>query len=378
MNVRAAPQETRELARQVQVLYCAACGFESARNVDILPVGHRSRRLHGHSFLAKVRATLPSESLRFPGAQVGALRHLLESAVAPLDYDVLNAHVSIPTDENIARWIRERFSLPYVESVGVQSTSDEGVDLDRSDQAHIWRRYSFQAAHRLPNVPEGHKCGRMHGHGFDVILHATQDVSNKQMGVDYDHLDALWKPIHAELNYGCLNDIQGLGNPTSELISSWIWHRLKPELPQLAWVTVYETASCGAHFDGSRYRIWKELSLDSAVRLTRSPADDARRRIHGHTYVLRLHLDAPLDEVLGWTVDFGDVKTLFDPIFRRLDHQPLYEIPGLVDNDVESVLRWIRQECAEPLPALNRIDLYETRGCGAILTLGEEAPALPI
>jgi 6-pyruvoyltetrahydropterin/6-carboxytetrahydropterin synthase len=120
------------------------------------------------------------------------------------------------------------------------------------------------------------------------------------------------------------------------------------------------------------------MSIDSAIQLSRAPSDDARHRIHGHTYVLRLHLDAPLDKLMGWTIDFGDVKDLFTPVFDRLDHQPLYELPGIEDNDVVSLLRWIRKECARQLPALNRLDLYETRGCGAILSLGAEPPALPI
>ena len=361
-----------------QIFYCAAVGFEAARNVDILPAGHRSRRLHGHSFTAKVRAALPADAMGFPGAQVGVLRRLLGSCVAPLDYDVINAHVGIPTDENIARWIRGRLSLPSVQSVGVQSTRNEGVDLDSEDHAHIWRRYSFEAAHQLPNVPVGHKCGRMHGHGFEVILHVSQNVAKKEMGVDYDRIDAVWAPIGAALDHRCLNEIPGLENPTSELIAGWLWRRVKERLPQLAWVTVYETASCGAHYDGLRYRIWKEMTLDSAVRLARAPAEEGGRRIHGHTYTLRLHLDAPLDELMGWTVDFGDVKELFAPVFRKLDHQPLYELPGVRDNDVESLLRWIRKESVPQMPSLKRIDLYETRGCGAILTQGSEAPALPI
>jgi 6-pyruvoyltetrahydropterin/6-carboxytetrahydropterin synthase len=361
-----------------QLLYTAAVGFEAARNVDILPTGHRSRRVHGHSFMSKVRASLPSTEVRFPGAEVGVLRHLLASAVAPLDYEMLNAKVRTPTDENIARWIRDRIALPEIHSLGVQSTMDEGVDLDGNDRAHIWRRYSFQAAHRLPNVPHGHKCGRMHGHGFEVIIHATQDLASKEMGVDYDQIDTFWAPIFAELNCACLNDIEGLENPTSELIASWIWNRLKSSFPELTWVTVYETATCGAHFDGMRYRIWKEMSMDSAVRLARAPSDDVRRRIHGHTYGMRLHLDAPLDKVLGWTVDFGDVKDLFTPVFNRLDNQPLYELPGVEDNDVASLLRWIKGEAEKLLPSLSRLDLYETRGCGAILSWGTEPPALPI
>lgn len=370
--------EQKQLAQEVHILYCAAIGFEAARNVGILPSGHRSRRLHGHSFVAKARASMPSEGFGFPGAQVGVLRNLLASCVAPLDYHVINTHVRTPTDENIARWIRGRLALAGIESVGVQSTIDAGVDLDRDDKAHIWRRYAFQAAHRLPNVPEGHKCGRMHGHGFEVIVHVTQDVSKKAMGLDYDQIDALWAPLRAQLDHRCLNEVDGLENPTSELIASWIWSRLKNVLPQLAWVTVYETATCGAHYDGKRYRIWKEMTLDSAVRMIRAPVDDARHRIHGHTYTLRLHLDAPLDEVMGWTIDFGDVKELFSPVFKKLDHQPLYELCGVEDNDVESLLWWLKKECSSVSPSLNRIDLYETRGCGAILSQGREPPALPI
>lgn len=118
--------------------------------------------------------------------------------------------------------------------------------------------------------------------------------------------------------------------------------------------------------------------MDSAVRLARAPVDDVRRRIHGHTYGMRLHLDAPLDKVLGWTIDFGDVKELFTPIFSKLDHQPLYELPGVGDNDVASLLRWIKAASQKQLPSLSRIDLYETRGCGAILSWGAEPPALPI
>ena len=177
--------------------------------------------------------------------------------------------------------------------------------------------------------------------------------------------------------YG-MGDIAGLGSPTSELLASWIWGRLEPELPGLSWVTVHETASCGAHFDGARYRIWKEFPLDSALRLARAPQGDARRRIHGRSLALRLHLEAPLDELLGWTVDFGDVKALFAPVFARLDHRPLYELPEVGDNDLASLLAWVRRACAGALPALERIDLYESPGCGALLAWGARPPALPV
>lgn len=361
-----------------QLLYDAAVGFEAARAVGFLPEGHRSRNLHGHSFLANVRAGLPEGWAAFSGGEVDDLRDCLSQAVSLLDYQHLNSRLEHPTDENLARWIRNQLGLSGIDTVGVQSTLHEGVDLDRHDRAHVWRRYIFQSAHQLPRVAPGHKCGTMHGHGFEVILHANQDLSTSAISVDYDYLDTLWAPIHAELDHACLNDIPGLENPTSEMLSSWIWRRLKPELPELSWVTVYETAACGAHFDGAHYRIWKELTFDSAVRLRHPPEGDRRRRVHGHTYTLRLHLHAPLDAVMGWTIDFGDVKEMFSPIFLKLDHKPLHELMGDEDASAASLVRWIKRQATAELPQLDRIDLYETRGCGAVLTWGELGPALPI
>ena len=361
-----------------RLIYTAAAAFEAARHVGILPEGHRSRRLHGHSFTGKIRALLPSGWAPFPGGEVDALREALSKALVPLDYRQLNDTIDQPTDENLARWLRGTLAVPGLDTVEIQSTVHEGADLDGLNHAHIWRRYTLQSAHRLPNVPPGHKCGRVHGHGFDVILHADTDLGTRPMGVDYDLLDTLWAPIHAELDHTFLNDIPGLENPTSELISSWLWARLKPELPELSWVTVFETSQCGASFDGASYRIWKEVTLDSALCLPRAPEGDLRRRVHGHTYTLRLHLSAPLDQVMGWTVDFGDVKTLFDPIFKAIDHRPLHEIADLGQADVGSLARWIRARAEPELPQLNRIDLYETRGCGAILSWGGRDIALPI
>lgn len=361
-----------------KTLFTAAAQFEAARHVDILPQGHRARRLHGHSFLASVRCALPSGWARFPGGEVDRLRTSLERRISQLDYRLLNEQIAQPTDENLARWVREHLDVPGLEQVGIQSTAHEGVDLDRAGHAHVWRRYMFQAAHRLPNVRAGHKCGRMHGHGFEVILHANQDLGDSDISIDFDHIDSVWAPFQEQLDYVCLNDLAGLQNPTSEMLSSWLWDRIKPRLPELSWITVYETGSCGANYDGARYRIWKELTLDSALQLRRAPDESALRRMHGHTYTLRLHLSAPLDQVMGWTVDFGDVKELFDPVFKALDHQPLHEISDLADCDTASIAHWILDKARPQLPQLDRVDLYETRGCGAIALSSEDGPSLPV
>jgi len=363
-------------------LTSASAGFESAAQISALPEGHRARRLHGHSYFATVRCALPPDWAVFAGGEVEELRRRLEACVAPLDHALLNELIPEPTDENIARWIHRRlsqdFDVPGIQQVGIQSTAHSGVDLDADGMAHVWRRYRFQAAHKLPNVPAGHKCGRMHGHGFEVILHANQDLGARDLSIDYDHLDEVWAPLHMQLNYQCLNAIAGLHNPTSEVMSSWLWARLKPVLPELSWVTVYETGSCGANFDGQDYRIWKELTLDSAIQLKRAPAGSPLRGIHGHTYTLRLHLSAPLDAVMGWTVDFGDVKTLFDPIFKAIDHRPLYEIADLPDGDTASLAAWVLAKARAGLPQLDRVDMYETRGCGSIVSAASDGPVIPV
>ena len=360
-----------------RVFHLAAAPFEAARRVAILPAGHRARRLHGHGFRARVRAALPARWAPFPGGETVALGDALRACVADLDYRDLNEHLAVPTDENLARWIRARLGVPGVASVGIRSTRDQGADLDALDHAHLWRRFRFEAAHCLPRVPAGHPCGRMHGHGFEVILHADQDLAGQDMGLDFDHLGSVWAPLQAELHLGCLNDLAGLENPTSELLAHWLWQRLKPALPALSWVSVYETVTAGCHYDGTHYRIWKEQRFEAALRLSAAPADDPRRRLHGHSYLLRLHLSAPLDQVLGWTVDYGDVKALFKPVYDRLDHHRLDELPGLAAADGAALVHWIRRHCAAALPALDRIDLYETPGCGVSLCWGDLGPALP-
>lgn len=368
-----------------QLFHTATAPFEAALRVPILPPGHRSNRLHGHSFTAQVRAELPTGWAPFDGAETDALREALARCIAPLDYADLNAELPAPTDENLARWVRDRLlgslvvpgSVPAIASVGIRSTAETGVDLDADDHAHLWHRFRFEAAHRLPNVPEGHQCGRMHGHGFEVILFADQDLAGADMGIDFDRIAAHWEPLGAELDHVCLNDIPGLSNPTSELLCQWLWQRVKPELPALSWVSVYETATAGCHFDGGHYRIWKDLRFEGALRLTRAPGGDRRRRLHGHSYLLRLHLSAPLDDVLGWTLDYGDVKTLFKPVYFQLDHHRLDQLPVLDGADPARLALWIREQVAAELPQLERIDLHQTPGCGVSLCWGSLGPALP-
>jgi 6-pyruvoyltetrahydropterin/6-carboxytetrahydropterin synthase len=101
--------------------------------------------------------------------------------------------------------------------------------------------------------------------------------------------------------------------------------------------------------------------------------------VYGHTYTLHLHLSAPLVEIMGWTVDFGDVKEVFTPpLFKMLDHKPRYEIPDLAECDTASIANWVLAKARTALPQLYRVDFFETRGCGVLVSTGQDGPQLPL
>jgi 6-pyruvoyltetrahydropterin/6-carboxytetrahydropterin synthase len=359
-----------------RALFVAEAGFESARQLHTLPAGHPSSRLHGHSFKARVRAALPAGWAAFPGAEVTQLGAAMAAVTAPLDRHPLNDHMEEPSDAQLARWIGQQLAqrgVPGVQAVGVQSTASSGVELPAEGGGLLWRRYRFHSAHRLPNVPLGHKCGRMHGHGFEAVLHVRLGATESPQ-LQADRLDAHWAPLHHRLNYGCLNEIEGLENPTSEMLSRWIWQQLAQAVPGLVSIKVYETASCGAQYDGATHRIWKDFNLDSALRLKHAPAGHPLAALHGHTYKLRLQLTAPLDTVMGWALDFGDVKEVFKPVFKALDHHALQDIPDLPDTDAAHLAQWALAQARQRLPQLDRVDVFETEGCGATVGAGEGEP----
>lgn len=115
----------------------------------------------------------------------------------------------------------------------------------------ITQAFRFEAAHRLPKVPPTHRCHRMHGHSYrvELELEGTVDPSTGFV-VDFFDIEAAFGPLLRALDHHCLNDIDGLDNPTAENIAVWIWRQIAPALPQLAAVRVFETADCWAEYDG--------------------------------------------------------------------------------------------------------------------------------
>jgi 6-pyruvoyltetrahydropterin/6-carboxytetrahydropterin synthase len=115
----------------------------------------------------------------------------------------------------------------------------------------IFKEFTFEAAHRLPNVPPGHKCSRLHGHSFRVELHVRGSV-DPQLGwiMDFADIKTAFQPLHEQLDHNFLNEIEGLWNPTSENLAKWIWVHLQPQLPSLNKVVVRETCTSGCVYCG--------------------------------------------------------------------------------------------------------------------------------
>jgi 6-pyruvoyltetrahydropterin/6-carboxytetrahydropterin synthase len=111
--------------------------------------------------------------------------------------------------------------------------------------------FRFEAAHYLPNVPDGHKCRRMHGHSFRGEVAVRGPVDDRTGWVmDFADLKRAVDPIVRQLDHYLLNEIPGLENPTSELVAIWIWDRLRPSLPQLYRITLEETCTSRCHYFG--------------------------------------------------------------------------------------------------------------------------------
>ena len=115
----------------------------------------------------------------------------------------------------------------------------------------IVKSFTFESAHRLPHVPEGHKCGRMHGHSFRAEIEVTGTVDPRTgFVVDYAEISEACRPLQDKLDHRLLNEIPGLENPTSEIISRWIWERVAPSLPGLSKVTLHETCTARCEYRG--------------------------------------------------------------------------------------------------------------------------------
>ena len=115
----------------------------------------------------------------------------------------------------------------------------------------IYKTFTFDSAHFLPNVPEGHKCKNMHGHTYRLTVFIDGKITEPYGWViDYTDLKKHLRSIINQLDHHCLNDLEGLENPTSENLAVWLWNRIKLLIPGLKRIELNETATSGVIYEG--------------------------------------------------------------------------------------------------------------------------------
>ena len=117
----------------------------------------------------------------------------------------------------------------------------------------LYKQFSFDSAHYLPNVPEGHKCRELHGHTYHLTVFLEGSI-HKERGwvIDFTDLKKAVKPVIGMVDHKFLNDIPGLENPTSEMFAVWLWERIKPLLPELQRIELKETPTSGVIYEGDQ------------------------------------------------------------------------------------------------------------------------------
>jgi queuosine biosynthesis protein QueD len=115
----------------------------------------------------------------------------------------------------------------------------------------IFKEFTVEAAHRLPNLPATHKCSRLHGHSFRIAVYLQGPVDAHLGWVqDFADVKAAFRPLFDQIDHNYLNDVPGLDNPTSENLARWVWQQLKPTLPALSRVEIRETCTAGCVYRG--------------------------------------------------------------------------------------------------------------------------------
>lgn len=115
----------------------------------------------------------------------------------------------------------------------------------------IYKQFSFDSAHFLPNVPEGHKCRNVHGHTYHLTVYVEGLVLDDEGWVfDFGDLKKIMRPVLNKLDHHLLNEVDGLGNPTVELLAVWFWGQIKPFITGLKRIDLKETLTSGVIYEG--------------------------------------------------------------------------------------------------------------------------------
>jgi 6-pyruvoyltetrahydropterin/6-carboxytetrahydropterin synthase len=113
------------------------------------------------------------------------------------------------------------------------------------------QHFQIESARFLPNLDKAHPCSRMHGHSFKIILTIKGPVLAPYNWVmDYHEINEVVQPVLKMLDHQVLNDIEGLENPTSEMLAYWIYKKIISRIPLLTSVNVSETPTTECVYTG--------------------------------------------------------------------------------------------------------------------------------
>ena len=110
----------------------------------------------------------------------------------------------------------------------------------------------------------------------------------------------------------------------------------------------------------------KSFQFEAAHLLPRLPKSHKCRRLHGHSFKVEIVVSGECNSKLGWLMDYAEISRRFRPIWEKLDHRYLNEIPGLTNPTSEEIAVWIWKRLKPKLPLLTEVVVAETCTARAI------------
>jgi 6-pyruvoyltetrahydropterin/6-carboxytetrahydropterin synthase len=219
--------------------------FEAAHINRAAPSDAPNARLHGHSYRAMVAISGPVDEHLGWVTDFADIKRICKPVIARLDHQVLN-DIGGMTDSSCAdveRWIGNElkrdlpdFSRCALSIIG-DTTFRPEIRANGGDQRVA---FGFAGAHYLPRLPESHKCRRMHGHSFQIEVAGADSAPL---------LDAIER-VYPRLDHRVLNEIDGLENPTSEVLAHWLWREFSTLGCTIDEVLVKETCTTCCRYRG--------------------------------------------------------------------------------------------------------------------------------
>lgn len=205
--------------------------------------------VHGHSYRVEIIAAGELDETLGWLVDYAEITEAMQPLYKQLDHRFLNDIEGMGSANlaGVRRWIRQRLAprLPHLSDVRVSIVGEcvfrpQGLSADAHLRLPPRLAFGFEAAHWLPRLPDGHKCRRLHGHSFRVEI----------AGGDPSNLAEILGDVYQDLDHTHLNELDGLENPTSEVLARWLWQRLSPEVAGLSAVVVAETCTARCIYRG--------------------------------------------------------------------------------------------------------------------------------